>query len=84
MTKESYYEKNKQRIQEYERARYIRQKDQFKLRSKKASVRGRLSYEMLSKPKKLEVDREIEKIFGELTWRKQNISILFKTWIDRV
>jgi hypothetical protein len=35
---------------------------------------------MLSKPKKLEVDREIEKIFGELTWRKQNISVWFKTW----
>jgi len=81
MTKESYYEKNKQRIQEYERERYIRQKDQFKLRSKKASVRGRLAYEMLSKPKKLEVDREIEKIFGKSDWRKQNISILlFKTW----
>lgn len=83
MTKESYYEKNKEKISLYEKKRYREQKEKFIERSKKASIRGRLAYEMLSKPKKLEVDREIEKIFGELTWRKQNISILFKTWIDR-
>jgi len=80
MTKESYYEKNKEKISLYEKKRYREQKEKFIERSKKASIRGRLAYEMLSKPKKLEVDREIEKIFGELTWRKQNISVWFKTW----
>mgnify|MGYP003109960162 FL=1 len=75
----SYYEKNKEKINaklrerrannpellEKERQRYHSNPEKAKLRSRIRSVRGRLSYNMLSKAKKLEVDREIEKIFGK-------------------
>tara|TARA_R100000734_G_C3252338_1_gene53500 strand:- start:150 stop:407 length:258 start_codon:yes stop_codon:yes gene_type:complete len=74
----SYYQKNKEKINaklrekranspdllEKERQRYHNDPEKAKLRSRIRSVKGRLSYEMLSKAKKLEVDRKIEKMFN--------------------
>jgi hypothetical protein len=60
--KQSWAERNKDRIREHKKRYYEKNLEEAKLRSRRQNLRGKLAYSMLSDSDKKKCDKEVEKL----------------------
>jgi len=62
VTKQSWVERNPERISKIQKKYYQKNKEQARLRSKAQNLRGKVAYSMLSDKDKRKCDKEVERL----------------------
>lgn len=62
MEKQSWAQKNPERIKEHKKRYYEKNLEESKLRSRRQNLRGKTAYSMLSNSDKKKCDKEVEKL----------------------
>ena len=62
VTKQSWVERNPERIAKIQKKYYQKNKEQARLRSKAQNLRGKTAYSMLSDKDKRKCDKEVERL----------------------
>ena len=60
--KQSWAQKNPDKIREHKKRYYQKNLEESKLRSKRQNLRGKIAYNMLSNSDKKKCDKEVEKL----------------------
>ena len=60
--KQSWAQKNPERIKEHKKRYYEKNLEEAKLRSRRQNLRGKVAYSMLSDSDKKKCDKEVEKL----------------------
>lgn len=60
--KQSWAQKNPERIREHKKRYYEKNLEEAKLRSRRQNLRGKVAYSMLSDSDKKKCDKEVEKL----------------------
>jgi len=60
--KQSWAQKNPERIKEHKKRYYQKNLEESKLRSKRQNLRGKISYAILTNEQRKKVDSEVEKL----------------------
>lgn len=60
--KESWRQRNPEKIAKIQKRYYKKNKEKARLRSKSQNLRGKLSYLALTKPQKKKIDKEVERL----------------------
>jgi len=60
--KESWHQRNPEKIAKIQKRYYEKNKEQASLRSKAQNLRGKLSYLALTKPQKKKIDKQVERL----------------------